>query len=232
MTQGITWTTQQHLETNSCERESVSSVSRVWVNDRLTHIDDENKIVYVDYSTMRLYHFDKASKQCTQYQLDSQNGSLIDSEPDSKTVRTIDLLLAEIQVSESTEMKEISGHQCNKKTALLGAGLFHFKNFRPKVFKRYSQSFSEGTGNYWVSTDLAIWSQIQTLIDQREEYFAAVPFLMRIDPLGLMGKLKGFPMDSTVKNTCQTINITLFEGPEKNILMPELPPTCRSDVIK
>ncbi len=228
MTQGTTWTTQQQSETNSCNKENDSSVSRIWVNDQLTYIDDENKIISVDYATMRLYHFDKVNGQCTQYRLESQKSVSISAESDSRIVAANDLLLAEIQVSETTETKEISGYQCKKKTALLGAGLFRFKNFGPKVFNRFGQTLSEGTGSYWVSKDPAIWSHLQTLIEQRVKYFAAVPLLYRIDPLGLMGKLKGFPMESTEKNACQTVTVTLLEAPAGSNLKPELPPACQS----
>jgi|GEM_PF-2794460 len=228
MTQGITWTTQQQSGTNSCNQENDSSVSRVWVNDQLTYIDDENKIISVDYATMRLYHFDKANEQCTQYPLESQKSVSMSAESDSRIVTANDLLLAEIQVSETTETKEINGYQCKKKTALLGAGLLRFKNFGPKVFNRFGQTLSEGTGSYWVSADPAIWFHLQTVIEQREKYFTAVPLLNRIDPLGLMGKLKGFPMESTEKNHCQTLTVTLLKAPAGSNLKPELPPACQS----
>lgn len=227
MAEGISWTLHQ---TSTCAAtvSSESDTLHIIISDQGTEISSQKDVLFVDYSNMLLYRLDRSTKQCVVFDLKEKEpvGTVEKTTMDANVVEQNNLFLAEFIVNASDEWQEIKNLQCNKKTVLSGAGMFRLKTVAPKVLKRYGQSFSEAQGEYWVSTDVDVLQELQKAVQQRQTAFAAVPLLKRIDPLGIIEAVGGFPVRGWQKSGGIIVEQLLVSGPVTGDFLIQAPQAC------
>ncbi len=219
MAEGIRWTVSQSSHNDTVTASPHNDSLRVTITAQKTEIASHNEILFIDYGEMTLFRLNRSSAQCTVFDLkETESGSVA-----KKTVS----LLSEFSVKESGESQELRGLRCYKKTVLSGAGMFRFRTMAPKVLTRYGQSFSEAVAEYWVSQDVENWQEIRENTQQRRAAFTAQPLLKRIDPLGLIEAVDGFPVQGWQKSDGMVLESTLVSGPETGDFTLQAPRECQ-----
>jgi len=216
--EGLSWTLHKSPRNDSSSGDD-SDELHIAVTALKTEISSSNKLLFIDYSSMDLYRFDRLSKQCSVFDLKG-------TEPNEIVKKTVSRL-AEFSVKESTEKQDIKEFHCARKTVLLGAGMFRLKTFGPKMLERYGQSFREAVAEYWVSQDVRHWKMLQGFILQRQAAFGTQPLLKRLDPLGLIEAVGGFPVQGWQKTGGVRVDFTLLSAPETGALVLQPPQGCK-----
>ncbi len=219
MAEGIRWTARRTSHNDTVTASPHNDSLRVTITAQNTEITSRNEILFIDYSKMSLFRLNRSSAQCTVFDLK-------ETESESVAKMTISLL-SEFSVKENGESQKLRGLRCYKKTVLSGAGMFRFRTMVPKVLTRYGQSFSEAVAEYWVSRDVESWQKIQENALQRQTAFAAQPLLKRIDPLGLIEAVGGFPVQGWQKSGGMVLEATLVSGPETGAYTLQTPQECQ-----
>jgi len=97
------------------------------------------------------------------------------------------------------------------------------------VITRYGESFREKVAEYWFSTEIESWQDLQKFIRKRKKAFAAAPLLKHIDPLGLMGAAESFPVQGWQKYGDTVVEQTLASGPVSGDFSLQFPRECRKE---
>jgi len=221
MAEGVIWTLRQTTRLDSGAESPDSENLQITITDQETEIYSSREILFLDYRDMYLYRLNRLSGQCSVFDLKR-------AEPNGAAKQTVSLL-SEFLVKESSERREIKGLHCDKKTVLSGAGLFRLRTFVPKVLKRYGQSFSEAVAEYWISQDVANLEVLKSFVQQRQTIFAEQTLLQRIDPLGLVAAVGGFPVQGWQKSSGVKVFFTLVNGPETGTFVLRPPQECAND---
>ena len=222
MAQEISWTIEQTQRTGS------DNTLEIQINKEKTRIVSERETLFIDYAEMLIYRLDRASGQCRVFRFNDTTALQSDTaEPDRQISAEISSLLAEFSLKESNERRWIKDCDCRKKIVVLGVGMLGFRTVAPIRLERYGQSFSEAAAEYWVCEDLDIWPALQRAIQKRQQAFSVSPLLKRVDPLGIIEHLGGFPMQSRVKSGGQSIESVLVSSPEPGAVSLQKPGACR-----
>lgn len=225
MANDISWTVIQSVhngvDTVSDHREE----QYVIITEQETQVSTPVELLFIDYADMLLYRLDRLSGECSVFSAvaEKKGGEA------QKVLTQMISLLAGYTVNENDEYKKIQGLQCSKKTVIMGAGMFHFRTVAPKTIEYYGELFSEGAGEYWVSTELNTWQTLQKFVQKRQDAFAVAPLLRRMDPLGLMAAVKGFPVQGWQKSGKRLVEQTLVSIPAMGDSPLQLPQECRRE---
>ncbi len=221
--EGISWSLRKspHVEsvTNSPSSDD-SDELHIAVTARKTEISSSSEVLFIDYMSMGLYRFDRLSEQCSVFDLKGTAPNEIAKETVSR--------LAEFSVKERGEKQDIKGFHCVKKTVLSGAGMFRLKTFVPKMLERYGQSFREAVAEYFVCQELEHLQLLLEFVKQRQVAFTAQPLLKRIDPLGLVEAVGGFPVQGWQKSGGVKVDFMLVSDPETSTFTLRPPQACES----
>jgi len=219
-----TWTISQTIHTGSDTGKELQARSVVYeVSCEASSIVSNEESIFIDYKDMRLYRLDPKTSVCRSFSLDV-------SEPagrDAIIASNIRELMAETVVRDNGKQQRINGVDCSGTDVLLGAGLLRMKTVAPVKVEYLGQSFVEATGEYWVSSSIATWQVFEEIIARRQAAFAINPLLKRIDPLGLIGSLGGFPFQGVEKSKGKRVDSTLLSGPVSNSSVLVLPSACQ-----
>lgn len=228
MTTTVSWSCKVHSQSGLSSPPSPAHLLQFTVAAQSTEIVSSGQLLFIDYPTKSLYRLDRKSRQCVRYSFQhDQQYSRVDSEV-SATMRQS---LAVYSVRESALWQEIGGVHCNKKTAIAGTSLLRHKTLSPKILRYLGEEITETIGEYWVAKQIAGWQAIEACLLARESAFADYPLLKRIDPLGLLSALGGFPVKGLEKRTGTTYEFALFELPIVKEQKLELPQECRADSL-
>jgi len=224
MAEGVRWTVSQTSHSDTVTTSSHADTLQITVTARKTEIVSRTEILFIDYGKMNLSRLDRFSRQCAVFDITATESNNI--------ARETIALLSEIEVTKRDESQQRKGLCCDKKTVLSGAGMFRFKSMVPKVLVRYGQSFSEAVAEYWVSREIENWKVLQMFVRQREAVFAAQPLLKRIDPLGLVDAIDGFPVQGWQKTGGTLLESRLAGSPEAGNFVLQLPHECQAMPVK
>jgi hypothetical protein len=228
MAEGISWTLKQRSQTTAVATLSQADTLRIAVTKQQTQVISCDEILFIDYAEMHLYRLDRPSGKCSVFDLkETDSPSTGDEESQDQKISTqMTSFLAEFSVKESSEQRVIKELRCVKKSVLMGAGMFRFKTVVPKVIERYGQFFSETVAEYWVSRDVAVWQTLQRVVQHRQAAFKRVPLLRRIDPLGFIDIVGGFPVQGWEKSGGNVVELILVSGPATGVSSLQLPQEC------
>ena len=223
----VSWSyvTDQQSRSGSPSREEDVLIT---ITDQLTEIVAPDQVLFIDYANQSLYRVTQDLQQCLHYSFSNivEQEKRGDSELDAVVMSERYSSLAAFSVEESALWQQIEGIRCNKKTVIAGIHLLKHKAVIPQVVQWLGESFTEMAGEYWVSDQIVGWPEIQGVVSAREDVFAGYPLLKRIDPLGLITALGGFPVKGVEKSSGSVKEFVLLDKPTLKVQGPELPQGC------
>ncbi len=216
-----TWTINQTIQTETGSEKT--SPINYEISEYASSIKSEKETVFIDYESMQLYRLSSTTKACKVFAIDVQEVA----SRDQMIAARVRVLMAEISARNNGEKRKIKNQDCTGMDVLLGAGLLRMRTAAPITLDYMGQSFVEITGKYWVNSSIASWQTLQKMISYRQAAFSINPLLKRIDPLGLMGTLGGFPVEGVEQSKGRRIENILVNLPLSDSSALVLPFECQ-----
>jgi len=224
-----TWTISQTIHTESNTGTELQARSVVYeVSGAASSIVSNEESIYIDYEDMRLYRLDPKTSACRSFPLDVPEAA----DRDAIIASNIRELMAEIVARENGKKQRIGSIDCSGKDVLFGAGLLRMKTVAPIKVEYLDQSFIETTGEYWISSSMVTWQLFEEKIAKRQAAFAINPLLKRIDPLGLIQSLGGFPVQGVERSKGKRVESVLVKAPTSIFSKITVPEACRAAALK
>ena len=202
------------LQTVAKEGTAAAPVEIVYtISADLTRIASPTEIVFIDYKGSRLFRRNPADGSCLVFPFGRPHA---------------DLPIAAFRVFSDSREAEGNGQAHATRRISFGTGQAFSQMMVAPAVRHYGQDFPVVNGRYTVSGRLAGLADLLAITTGHRRIFHDYPLLRRIDPLGLVDLLGGFPVQIDEISPATIISSTLSVPPRPvaGEAAPALPQDC------
>jgi hypothetical protein len=183
------------------------------VSAELTWIASPAETVFIDYKGARLFRSNPADGSCLVFPFGRPHA---------------DLPIADFRVFSGGKGAEGDGQANTTRHISFGSGQALSQMMVAPAARHYGQDFPVTNGRYTVTGNLAGLADLLAIIAGHRRIFQDYPLLRRIDPLGLVDLLGGFPVQIEEISPATTIssNLSVPPRPVAGGAAPALPRDC------
>jgi hypothetical protein len=185
------------------------------VSAELTRIASPAETVFIDYKGSRLFRRNPADGSCLVFPFGRPH---------------VDLPVAAYLVFPEGKVSEGDGRAHTTRHISFGLGQALSQMMLAPTLRHYGQEFPVTNGRYTVTGNLAGLADLLAISAGHRQIFQDYPLLRRIDPLGLVDLLGGFPVRIEEISPAAAVSTTLSLPPRSvaGEAVPALPQGCRT----
>ncbi|MBM3163020.1 MAG: hypothetical protein FJZ79_06835 [Chlorobi bacterium] len=189
------------------------------VNEERTRIETRSEVIGIDYSRLTLCRYRKHDGTTQEFPLHPPASA-------HEKVRKYPVSESDYRLSVTDRRQTIGNYESRLKQILFGADFAKLQTARAPVIRAFGQDFTESVVQYWVSEDVPGLDRLMRIAEKHEALYRSNPLLRRIDLVGLIGILHGFPVGISQKTRGVEENLILLHAPRTD---PEsrMPQQCR-----
>lgn len=176
------------------------------VSNDLTRIAGPKETILIDYPGRRIYRIDPPGQSCRSYPFGRPHP---------------DLPAAAVTIAASTTAPDRQHISFGMQQALAQTAVAPVAHY-------WGQQFPFATAEYRTSRDYPGVVALMAIAGRHRRVFQQYPLLRRIDPVGLLDLLEGFPVSGNIFSPAGQTIITVLSPPKPTAIQSTLPPpgTC------
>lgn len=168
-----------------------------YITENISMTDMGEQVTIMDYKDGVSYQLDRTKKNYAKVEL-KQMGQMPQMEggEDAQMFEAMmQSMIDSMKVTATNETKTISGYKC----------------------KKYIMSFMMANTIYWVSKDVKGYDEMKQISEKNMKWFESNPMMKRMNVVGLMKEIDGFPVQTISEVMGGTTTVTLKKIEKKKL---------------
>jgi len=204
---GVEWTVEQ----TGTGRDPQPPIAITYtVSAEVTRIAGAEETVLIDYSGNRIFRLDPAGRACRSYLFGRPHAEL----------PAASITVAAPATAPDRRHLGFGLQQALAQTAVAATP------------QRWGQQFPFATAEYRIARDFPGINELFAIAGQHRRVFQRYPLLRRLDPIGLLDLLAGFPVSGIISSPTGRILFIVQSPPRLTANLPTLPPPGTCDVTE